>query len=71
MKTRTKLLILSLLVTGMGAAFLWHFTLIHLRGQVLIQEPSPLVLWAETALLAAATGFGIYCWISWLRGERQ
>lgn len=67
MNTRTKLLILSLLVIAMGAAFLWHFTLIHLRGQVLIQEPSALVLWAETVLFATITGFGIYCWISWLR----
>lgn len=65
-----KQIILSLLVVGMGAAFLWHFSLIHLHGQVLIQEPSLLILWAETVLAAGATVFGIYMFTRALRRRR-
>jgi hypothetical protein len=61
MNDKTKVLILSLLVTGMGAALLWHFRLIHLYGQLLIQEPSMVILWAEMVLFSSITLFGIWC----------
>ncbi len=68
--TRTKLLVLSLLVIAMGAAGLYVFVTIGTRESFQVVEPSVAVLWAETVLFAAITGFGIYCWISWLGGRR-
>ena len=68
MKLRTKHLILSLLVIGMGGAFLYNFIMLHLHGALLITEPSPVILWTEIILFTVITGFGIYCWLG---GERQ
>ncbi len=36
---------------GMGVALLWHFSMILLYGQFLIQELSPIMFWAEVGLI--------------------
>jgi hypothetical protein len=48
------------LMLGLAIAFLWHFAMIVRYGQVLIQEPSPVVLWLEVVLLLGVAAFGIY-----------
>jgi len=51
----------------MGAAWLWVLYNIHLRGRFYLYESPTTVLWAETILLIAITGFGIYTFIQAIR----
>ncbi len=55
-----KQIIQSVLVMGMGAAWLYVFAAMGVRGSFYAQEPSTAILLAETLLFAAITGFGIW-----------
>jgi len=52
--------IASCLAIGLAVAFLVHFSLIICWGQVLIQEPNPVVLWLEVAGLVGILGFSVW-----------
>ena len=51
----------------MGAAWLYVFATIGVRGSFSMIEPSSLILWAETVLVAGAMVFGMYMFINLLR----
>lgn len=53
-------IILSLLVIGMGAAWLYIFATFAVRGSFYAVEPSTAILWAEIAGFAGATLFGLW-----------
>jgi len=46
-------------MTGLALAFLVHFCLIALLGDILIQEPNRLILIAEIATMVAIAWFGV------------
>lgn len=48
-----------LFMTGLALAFLVHFCLIALLGDILIQEPNRLILIAEIATMVAIAWFGV------------
>ena len=57
----------SLLIIGMGAAFLWHFNNIRTYGSMLISEPRPLVLMFEIIFISIVVAYGIaiFLWEAW------
>ena len=55
-----KEVISDLLVMGMSAALLWHFSNIWRYGQHLIQEPNIIILSLETAMFLLILAFGVY-----------
>ena len=50
----------NILLIAWCTAFLVHFCMIAVQGQVLIQEPNPFILGYEIAIVVASIGFGIY-----------
>ncbi len=60
-------LFLSLIVVGMGLAWLWHFYQILTSGKLYFHEPNPVILWAEIVGIAILTAFGLWSFISFLR----
>ena len=62
-----KQIIQSSLVIGMGVAWLYVFATIGVRGSFSVVEPSTAILWAETVLMVAITGFGLKSFIDALR----
>ena len=64
-----KQIILSSLVVGMGAAGIYVFATIGVRGSFYVIEPSMPVLLAETALFAGITAFGLWMFIAELRSR--
>ncbi len=65
-----KKLLLSALVVGMGSAWLHHFYQILTLGKVSYHEPNAVILWAEIVGIAAATLFGAWCTIRFLRRRK-
>jgi len=57
------------LVIGMSASLLWHFSCIWRYGQLLVQEPSVIVLTLETMFLAGVLAFGVYMLVEDWRGN--
>ena len=49
----------NMLMIAQAMAFLAHFGFIVKYGQVLIQEPNPLILYAEITGLVAIIAFGV------------
>jgi len=60
-------LLLSLMVIGMSAAFLVHLSLIAIYGDVLIREPSLIILSLEIAGLIGCFLFALVNFIRLLR----
>ncbi len=57
----------DILVIGMSAALLWHFSNIWRFGQHLIGEPNLYIRTFETVMLAGILVFGICRFVSSLR----
>ena len=64
-------LIADVLLTGLSASFLWHFSNIWRYGQYLQQEPNIVIRSAETALFIAILVFGISKFISDVKRLRE
>jgi len=56
------------MVIGMSVAFIWHFSRIAKHGNVIIQEPHPVMLAFEIIMLCAFLVFGMVSLIKLLRG---
>lgn len=52
--------IAGVLIIGLGAAFLAHFILIAVYGNIQIQEPNPYILYSEIALMILVIAYGVY-----------
>ncbi len=59
------------LIASMGAALLVVFIFIHVKGEYLLIEPNPFVLWLETVLFASIMVYGIYRYISERKKARK
>ena len=59
------------LITGMSAAFLWHFSNIWRHGQYLIGESNIVIRSLETLGLVAILVFGISKYISDLKERKK
>jgi hypothetical protein len=59
------------LITGMSAAFLWHFSNIWRYGEYLVGEPNIFVRSLETLGLMAILVFGISKYVSDMKGKKK
>ena len=55
------------MVIGMSALFLWHFSLIAIKGTVTISEPNVAILVLEMVMLCGCFIFGLWNFIKLLR----
>ncbi len=63
---KMQMYVLGFLAFGLSLFLLSNFILIWQTGQVRINDPSPMVLLADTAIVVAALAFSLYCMAKYL-----